>query len=171
MLIRRRLLSWLPAAVAGCTLVGSQQGYEPAQPIPFSHALHAGEYEIDCLYCHSGAERSRYAGVPAVSVCMNCHSQVKKDSPVIRELANAVETGTPIRWVRVHRFPDHAYFSHASHVAAGGLACQTCHGPVQTMVRVKQVETMSMGWCLDCHRRTADRGQVRPPTDCVACHQ
>jgi hypothetical protein len=156
----------------GCT-IGSQQGYAPEQPIAFSHALHAGDLRVDCLYCHSGAEESRHAGVPAVQVCMNCHSQVKKDSPALRPLVRAIDTGEPIRWTKVHRLPDHAYFNHASHVRQG-VACQSCHGPVEQMVRVEQTEPMTMGWCLDCHRASAGQtgsiGPLAPPTDCSGCH-
>jgi hypothetical protein len=142
--------------------VSSQQGYMPEQPIAFSHAVHAGQYEIDCQYCHVGAERSRHASVPASSVCMNCHTHVKTDSPEIQKVAASVREGTPIQWVRVHRLPDHAFFSHANHVTAD-LKCQTCHGPVEQMVRVEQVEPMTMGWCLDCHRKTAETQVSAPP--------
>lgn len=184
------------AALAACdgAPLNSQQGYQPAQPIEYSHALHAGMYEMDCQYCHSGAERSRHAGVPSSSVCMNCHSQVRTESPEIQKLAKLVATDTPVPWVRVHRLPDFAYFNHASHVSAG-LTCQGCHGPVEQMVRVEQKETMSMGWCLDCHRRTREqeleapmplatlpdekmaapetiaKRTLTPPTDCSACHR
>ncbi len=178
--LRARSVALLPLAfVVACVVacgVGSQQGYEPVQPIPFSHAQHAGEFKIDSQYCHYGAERSRHAGVPPLSVCMNCHAQVKKDSPEIQKLAAAALQGpkaTPaFSWVKVHRFPDFAWFSHANHVGTGGLKCQGCHGPVETMTRMKQVETMTMGWCLDCHRQTAttSQGKVTPPTDCAACH-
>jgi hypothetical protein len=159
----------------GCnSSVGSQQGYEPVQPIAFSHAQHAGENQTSCQYCHFGAEKSRHAGVPPVGVCLNCHSQVKKDSPEIAKLNEAKESGKPVEWVKVHRLPDYAYFDHSAHVGAG-LQCQQCHGPVETMVRVRQVETMSMGWCLDCHRSLNDAAQaggkqLHPPTDCAACH-
>lgn len=162
-------------ALAACN-VGSQQGYEPAQPIEFSHALHAGEFRVDCQYCHTGAERSRHAGVPALSTCMNCHTQVKKDAPAIQKLAAAAAGREPLAWVRVHRFPDFAYFSHASHVTSGKLACQACHGPVETMVRLRQDQSMNMGWCLTCHLDTAAKNAAAgapgpaPPTDCVACH-
>jgi hypothetical protein len=193
---RARVAVTLGAAtllLAGCR-VGTQQGYAPEQPIAFSHATHAGLYEIDCQYCHSGAERSRHAGVPAASVCLNCHAQVKVDSPEIRKLAALVRTDAPVRWTRVHRLPDFAFFSHASHVSAG-LACQSCHGDVQTMVRVQQRETMSMGWCIRCHRDIKTEGReapvplatiainrlpeiekspprhLQPPTDCSACHR
>jgi hypothetical protein len=173
--------------------LGGQQGHAPAQPIAFSHALHAGLYELDCQYCHAGAERSRHAGVPPASVCLNCHSQVKTDSPEIQKLTSFVNSDQPVPWLKVHRLPDFAFFSHASHVTAG-LACQTCHGPVQQMVRVQQQETMAMGWCLSCHRSIredereaplplatlADNAPARPPepprhlappTDCSGCHR
>jgi hypothetical protein len=162
-------------ALAACDNgVGTRQGYEPEQPIAYSHALHAGELRIDCQYCHSGAETSRHAGVPSAGVCMNCHAQVMKGSPEIQKIARAIEQDRPIEWARVHRLPDFAYFNHGRHVTAG-VKCQLCHGPVETMVRVKQVETMSMGWCLDCHRSPPEaipnRERLAPPTDCVACHQ
>lgn len=181
-------------AAAGCPgKLGNQQGHAPAQPIAFSHALHAGLYEIDCQYCHAGAERSRHAGVPATSICLNCHSQVKTDAPEIRKLATFASADTPPPWVKVHRLPDFAFFSHASHVTAG-LTCQTCHGQVQQMVRVEQQEPMTMGWCLSCHRGIRQERRdappplatatllavatpqrpprhLTPPTDCSACHR
>jgi RNA polymerase-binding transcription factor DksA len=164
----RRRLSVLAAVLAGLPFVagcpgklGGQQGHAPAQPIAFSHAIHAGLYELDCQYCHAGAERSRHAGVPTASVCMNCHTQVKIDSPEIVKLTALVKSNQPIPWVKVHRLPDFAFFSHASHIA-GGLQCQTCHGPVQQMVRVEQVETMTMGWCLRCHREIRDQQREAP---------
>lgn len=184
---------------AGCnnTLV-TQQGYAPEQPIAFSHATHAGHYGLDCQYCHTGAEKSRHSGVPPSTLCLNCHTQVKTDSPEIQKVVASIKAGQPIAWTRVHRLPDHAYFNHASHVTAG-LECQKCHGKVEEMVRVEQVERMTMGWCLDCHRKTleeqpkegapspalasadpqaaaqaalsAPRRILRPPTDCSACHR
>jgi hypothetical protein len=161
------------STLAACEAVGTQQGYEPEQPIAFSHALHAGDYQISCLYCHGGAERSRHAGVPAASVCMNCHSKVLPDSPEIKKIATAIETNTPIEWVKVHRLPDFAWFDHSRHVNAG-VQCQSCHGAVEQMVRVKQEQTMTMGWCLSCHRATANdpanAGILAPPSDCAACH-
>jgi hypothetical protein len=153
----------LALALAGCSgPVNNQQGYMPEQPVAFSHAVHAGQYELDCQYCHVGAEKSRHAGVPASSVCMNCHTQVKTDSPEIQKVAAAVAKNQPIEWVRIHRLPDHAFFNHSSHVTAG-LACQTCHGKVQEMVRVEQAEPMTMGWCLDCHRKMAAEQVSAPP--------
>lgn len=154
--------------------MGSQQGYAPVQPVAFSHALHAGEHKLDCRYCHFGAEKSRHAGVPPLEVCMNCHSQVKKDSPEVQKLASAFEAEQPIEWVKVHRLPDHAFFSHASHLSAQ-VKCQSCHGSVETMVRIEQVEPMTMGWCLECHRSMGkpppEAPASAPPTDCSACHR
>lgn len=165
--------SWVIGAGA-CESQGSRQGYEPEQPIAYSHALHAGEKQIDCQYCHFGAEKSRHAGVPPASVCMNCHKQVLPSSPEVKKIAAAVESGKPIEWVKVHRLADFVAFNHSRHVTAG-VACQTCHGPVETMMRVRQVETMSMGWCLTCHRDPAafvpNAQDLAPPTDCAACHQ
>lgn len=172
MLSRAAVAAAALALGAGCDTgaMGSQQGYEPVQPIAYSHATHAGELKIDCQYCHFGAGRSRHAGVPPARICMNCHSQVRRDAPEIQKIVEAIATGVPIEWVRVHRLPDHAFFDHSSHVRAE-VACQQCHGPVEAMVRVSQVETMSMGFCLDCHRTTAaQRPDLAPPTDCAACH-
>ena len=166
--------------------VGNHQGYAPEQPIAFSHKLHAGDMEIACLYCHHGAEKSQVAGVPSLNVCMNCHHIVKKRSKAkepSQELAKLFEvwesknTEQPksLEWVRVHRLPDFVTFSHQSHVQ-NGLACQECHGPVETMDRIRQASDLSMGWCVNCHRH---RGTT-PPThwkrseatlDCTACHQ
>lgn len=159
------------ALLVGCNVVGNQQGYEPEQPIAYSHAVHAGRLQIDCLYCHFGAERSRHAGVPPAQVCMNCHSQIKRDAPDVQKIDAAVESGTPIAWTRVHRFPDHAYFDHSRHVAVAAIQCQSCHGPVETMTRVRQVGSMSMGFCLDCHRKSERSGNgPAASTDCSTCH-
>lgn len=151
----------------------TNQGYEPTQPIEYSHALHAGQFRIPCQYCHSDAEHGRNAGIPPASTCMNCHSQVRRDSPLLRPLFRAVETNTPIQWVRVNRLPDFVYFNHSFHVT-NGIACQRCHGPVETMARVRQDQPLTMGWCLQCHR---ERNATLPPnderrasTDCAACH-
>lgn len=160
------------ALVSGCDVLGYQNGYAPKQPVEFSHAMHAGELKLDCLYCHYTAERSRHAGVPALSVCMNCHLQVKKDSPDVQKLTAAWKGETPFAWVRVHRYPDFAWFSHRNHITQGGLKCQQCHGPVETMVRLRQEFPMTMGWCVNCHRDTAAKsgGKQTPPLDCASCH-
>lgn len=152
------------AVINGLYSVGIQQGYAPKQPIAFSHKLHAGDYEIDCKYCHTGAMKGKNATIPSVNICMNCHRAVKTESVQIQKLWAAAdwnaETLTfgpnqkPIEWVRIHNLPDLAYFNHAQHVNVGGVACQTCHGPIETMDVVRQYSLLTMGWCVDCHRKT-----------------
>lgn len=187
-------------------LWGDHTGYEPAQPIAFSHRLHAGEMQISCLYCHSAAEQSRHAGIPAAGTCMNCHQFVtaplgalraederaQKEgrrperiiSPEIAKIYEALALSQalardparepqPIAWTRVYRLPDYVYFDHRAHVAAG-VSCQTCHGPVETMERVRQAGSLSMGWCVSCHRDTtglAPGARVKSASvDCATCH-
>lgn len=160
-------------------------GYAPKQPIPFSHKLHAGENKIPCLYCHVGADKSKHASVPSMNVCMNCHNQVKTDSPLIQQVAAAYNEGRAIEWVRIHELPDFVHFPHNRHISAG-VSCQTCHGNVQAMDVVAQENTLSMGWCMDCHRgKTTPRGVLASkypnhpdprglpvaPTECSTCHK
>lgn len=140
--------------------VGVNEGYEPDQPIPYSHKIHAGEYKIPCLYCHFGAEKSRHAGIPPLNVCMNCHKVLKKDTPEIAQLKEAVKQNKPIEWIKVHNLPDFVYFNHSQHVIAG-VVCQDCHGPVETMTRMRQDATLTMGWCIDCHRKKG----ITPPEE------
>ena len=191
---------------ANFNLPGNHEGYRPEQPIAYSHRLHAGELTIPCLYCHSGAERSRHAGVPSANVCMNCHKFVTASLGAVREeerqatvekreirpvvsselqkLYDALaldeqlapdpsRTPQPIEWARVHKLPDFAYFDHRPHVAAG-VVCQRCHGPVEGMERVRQFSSLTMGWCVDCHRQsngTRVAGHpVAPSLDCATCH-
>jgi hypothetical protein len=132
--------------------VFSNEGYQPEQPIPFSHTLHAGVMKMECLYCHSSAEQGPHAGVPSMDLCMGCHSIVKTDSPHIKKLTEHYQSGKPVPWVRIHKLPDHAFFNHKWHVAAG-VACQTCHGPVEQMNVVKQWSKLEMGACMECHRQ------------------
>lgn len=127
------------------------QNYAPAQPIPFSHKLHAGQYNIPCQYCHGAAEYTAHAEVPGVDWCMNCHSVVKTDSPYIQQIKSAYDTKKPIQWVKVHVLPDFVHFNHKRHIAAG-VQCETCHGNVKEMDRVYQWAPLTMGWCIDCHR-------------------
>ena len=134
--------------------VGVQVGYTPTQPIAFSHALHAGQYEIDCQYCHTGVRKSKNANIPSPNICMNCHSAIKTESPEIQKIYAAFEENRPIEWVRVHNLPDLAYFNHSQHVAVGEIECQTCHGEIQEMEVVGQAKLLTMGWCIDCHRQT-----------------
>src|SRR6478736_6739366 len=148
--------------IDGLFSIGVQQGYQPKQPIAFSHKLHAGAYEIECKYCHTGAMKGKQANIPSPNICMNCHSQIKQESPEIQKIYAAIGydvktasyTGKqkPIEWVRIHNLPDLAYFNHSQHVNVGGIECQTCHGPIEEMEVVKQFSLLTMGWCIDCHR-------------------
>lgn len=187
-------------------LPGNQQGYEPVQPIAFSHRVHAGEMQISCLYCHSGAEVSKHAGIPPESTCMDCHQFVtcsQKElvretvdarkgkrpvkrliSPELQKLYNALgldeklekdptKKPIPIAWVKVHNLPAFTCFDHRAHIHAG-VSCQHCHGPVETMERIRQAEDLSMGWCVNCHRQSgvarATNKATKASTDCVVCH-
>ncbi len=173
-------------------------GYQPVQPIAFSHKLHAGDLGLDCRYCHYNVEQGRHAGVPPTETCLNCHSLVKTDSPEIRKILDAHEAGLPIQWVRVHKLADFAYFDHSAHVNKG-VSCVECHGRVDQMEEVRAVAPLSMSWCLDCHRNPAPRIRnkdlvtdlgwkpegdpaelgrefmkmynVQTRTDCSACHR
>jgi hypothetical protein len=169
------------------------------QPIKFDHRHHVRDDGIDCLYCHGAAMHGAYAGVPATSVCMNCHSQVWPASPELRRLRDSYFDHKPIVWQRVNNLPLHVFFNHSIHLAKG-VGCVTCHGRVDLMGQVYQAESLLMGWCLDCHRhptghlrppdkvtdmewtpspRTQDevgreiqeKLHVRPPTDCTGCHR
>lgn len=146
--------------------LGNSQGYAPEQPIPFSHLRHVTQNKIPCQYCHSEVDKSRHAGIPSMNVCMNCHSVVATDKPNIQKMRKLVEEGKSFEWVKVHDLPDFVYFNHARHIAKG-VECQTCHGDVGQMARVKQVAPMTMGWCIDCHRSQKPAAS----TQCVACHR
>jgi nitrate reductase gamma subunit len=196
----------LAPRLGGAHPPGNQQGYEPEQPIAFSHRLHAGELQVSCLYCHADAEKGRHAGIASAGVCMNCHrfvtaaardlraeAELAKEerrpprtliSPELAKLyaalgvgdkpqAEPTGPGTPIRWVKVHNLPAFTRFDHGAHVNAG-VDCQRCHGPVETMERVRQVEDLSMGWCVQCHRDADQNGvagrEVHPSNDCTTCH-
>ncbi len=187
-------------------ILWNRQGYAPEQPIAFSHRLHAGELQIDCIYCHYGARKSRHAGIPAASVCMNCHRFVTATLGAVRaedEAAQAAgrspepvvsdeiakiygslgldrrrqpipgSTARPIPWVKVHRVPDYVSFDHRPHVTAG-VACQRCHGAVESMERIRQVAPLNMGWCVNCHRQVNETGvggrAVNASIDCGVCH-
>lgn len=146
------------AVINSLLAIGVQQGYAPKQPIAFSHKIHAGQYEIDCKYCHVGVTKGKSATIPSVNICMNCHNQIKQGSLTgegeISKIVAAYENNKPIEWVRIHNLPDLAYFNHAQHVNVGGVECQTCHGPIETMDVVRQHSLLTMGWCIDCHRKT-----------------
>ncbi len=193
----------LVARLCGFHLPGNQQGYAPDQPIAFSHQQHAGELQITCLYCHSGAERSPHAGMPDANTCMNCHRFVTASSEVLRgEAEQARQEGRPprriispelrklydalalddqlqadphkslrpIAWIKIHNLPAYTRFDHRAHVNAG-VECARCHGPVETMERVKQTTDLSMGWCVQCHREPiAATPTPATMTDCATCH-
>jgi hypothetical protein len=173
-------------------------GYAPVQPVPYSHKLHVGELGLDCRYCHASVEVSAVSNIPPTRVCMNCHTLIKRDSPLLQPIRDSLATGKPMRWIRVHMLPDYAFFNHAVHVRAG-VGCVSCHGNIQQMEVVAQAKPLSMGWCLDCHRNPAPHlrpvaevtnmewlpsadqpafamqaiqdKQLAPPEDCTACHQ
>jgi len=150
---------------------GVHQGYQPVQPIKFSHQLHAGVNQISCQYCHSGAFKSKNASIPSLNVCMNCHNYVQATekyngeiSPEIAKIYKALDYNPdtkeygdnpkPVEWIRIHNLPDLAYFNHAQHVAVAGIECQKCHGPIQNMEEVYQYAPLTMKWCINCHRET-----------------
>ena len=134
-------------------------GYQPPQPVPFSHKIHAGQLGLDCRYCHSFVETAAHSNIPTAQVCMNCHSQVAKETPVLEPVRRAFATGEPVPWVQIHKTPDFAYFNHAVHVNRG-VSCFSCHGRVDQMDVVYQHEPLSMKWCLECHR--APENHLRP---------
>ena len=150
--------------------VGVTTNYAPAQPIEFSHKVHAGMNGIDCNYCHSSARKSKHSGIPSANVCMNCHTYISEGTNTgtaeIQKIYDAVGFDPasrtyiegyeqkPIEWIRIHNLPDHAYFNHSQHVVAGGLECQDCHGPVEEMDVLYQYSELTMGWCVECHRET-----------------
>lgn len=139
-------------------MLGRSPGYQPDQPIKFSHQVHMTENQMDCMYCHHTATTSKSANIPSTSLCMNCHIVVREGSRSgrfeIDKIVQAFEEGRSVEWIRVHDLPDHVFFSHAQHVGAGKLDCMQCHGDVENMHVVRQVNDLSMGWCLDCHRTT-----------------
>jgi mono/diheme cytochrome c family protein len=147
------------ACIDGMAGIGISQGYAPTQPIAFSHKLHAGEYKINCNYCHTGVYKSKSANIPSANICMNCHNAIKQESPEIQKIYKAISSGKPIEWVRVHNLPDLAYFNHSQHVKVGGVECKQCHGEVEKMEVVQQYSPLTMGWCINCHRETAVNGK------------
>ena len=135
-------------------------GYQPQQPVAYSHALHAGDLGIDCRYCHSTVDVAAKAAVPPTQTCMNCHAKIRTTSPKLTPVRESHATGMPVPWVRVHDLADFVYFNHSAHVTRG-VGCVECHGRVDKMEVVSQVEPLSMQWCLDCHRNPDAR--LRPP--------
>jgi mono/diheme cytochrome c family protein len=165
--------------IQGAIGLGRQTNYQPEQPIYYSHKVHAGINQVNCLYCHGGAMEGKHANIPSVNVCMNCHMAINeyKGPELVREDGTKVDgtaeiqklykyagwdpsvnkytsAGKPIEWIKIHNLPDHVYFNHSQHTKVGGVQCQTCHGPIQEMGEVYQFSNLSMGWCINCHRET-----------------
>lgn len=173
-------------------------GYQPEQPVPYSHALHAGAMAMDCRYCHNTVERSARAAVPPAGTCMNCHKSIHTTSPRLEPVRKAFDEDAPLGWVRVHDLPDYVYFNHSAHVTRG-VGCESCHGRVDLMETVYQAKPLTMIWCLSCHRapemhlrpveevttmgyqpkedqltlgtRLRKEKDINPPTDCSTCHR
>lgn len=134
------------------------------QPINYSHKIHAGDYKLDCLYCHSGARRAPVAGIPSVQFCMGCHRMAAITKPEIVKLRGYYDRQEPVRWARIVKEPDFVFFNHSPHILKG-IRCQQCHGPIETMAQVRLDHTLSMTVCVDCHRQRA------ASTDCYTCHR
>jgi hypothetical protein len=173
-------------------------GYQPVQPVPYSHKLHAGDMGMDCFYCHYTVYKAAFAAVPPTQVCMNCHTKVKDTSPRLELVRDSFRTGQPIPWVQIHRLPDFVFFNHQAHVTAG-VSCVTCHGRIDQMAEVRQEKPLNMAWCIQCHtdpapnirpvelvtkldwvpdRDAREIGQeiinqkhLSPPLDCSGCHR
>ena len=173
-------------------------GYQPDQPVPYSHALHVGELGMDCRYCHTTVDRAAHANVPPTATCMNCHARVRAQSDKLIPIRESYATGLPVEWVRIHDLPDYVYFNHSAHVNKG-VGCVSCHGRVDKMEKVFQAEPLNMAWCLACHRapeeflrpkefvtsmdwvpeedqetlgaRLKELYDVNPSTDCSTCHR
>lgn len=173
-------------------------GYAPKQPVPYSHALHAGKLGLDCRYCHTTVEQAAFAALPPTQTCMNCHTKVRAQSDKLALVRESYATGMPIPWVKVHDLPDFVYFNHSAHVRRG-VGCVECHGRVDRMEVVTQVQTLSMAWCLGCHRnpdahlrppelvtqmewkpaedplelgrRLRQKNNLNPSQDCTTCHR
>jgi menaquinone reductase, multiheme cytochrome c subunit len=175
-------------------------GYMPNQPVPYSHALHAGELGIDCRYCHNTVDKAGFAAIPATATCMNCHKMIHTKSPNLLLVRESAATDKSIEWLKVHDLPDYVYFNHSAHVTRG-VGCVSCHGRIDEMPVVYQKEPLSMGWCLECHRapeknlrppqnvtqmdwkppnnedpvafgtRFRAENNINPPTDCSTCHR
>jgi len=173
-------------------------GYMPKQPVPYSHATHAGKLGIDCRYCHTGVETGAFAAIPPTRTCMGCHTNILPDSVNLAPLHESNASGNPVAWVRIHDLPDYAYFDHSAHVNRG-VGCVSCHGRIDQMEVVYQSKPLSMIWCLDCHRnpephlrpldqitnmswapngppaeagrRLREELNINPSLDCSTCHR
>ena len=197
-------LSTAPIYVIGLVWYGASPqttdvGFQPKQPVPYSHQLHAGQMGMDCRYCHNTVEQAAHAAIPPTATCMNCHSKVWTTSPKLAPVRDSFASGLPVEWLKVHDLPDYAYFNHSAHVTRG-VGCVTCHDRIDQMDEVYQAKPLSMGWCLDCHRhpepnlrppsevtnmtwkapngdpeaygaKLRAENHINPPTDCSTCHR
>ena len=179
----------------GVTPQAIRIGYQPDQPVPYSHALHAGELGMDCRYCHSTVERAAKAAIPPAATCMNCHTIIRADSELLTPIREAFAGGEAVKWIRIHNVPDYVFFNHMAHVNAA-IGCETCHGRIDQMAKVYQAKPLTMGWCIDCHQDPAPNlrkpenvtkmgytpapnegeqvmkdNNIRPPTMCSTCHR
>jgi hypothetical protein len=173
-------------------------GYRPRQPVPYSHKPHAGDLGMDCRYCHNFVEVSAKANIPPTQTCMNCHTLIKTDSEKLAAVRESWSSSKPIEWIRVHKLPDYVFFNHSIHLRAG-VGCQSCHGTVTEMEEIMQMEPLSMGWCLNCHRnpdmhlravaditsmnwtpaadqlefarKVKQEKNIVPPVECSGCHR
>jgi len=173
-------------------------GYQPKQPVPYSHALHAGRLGMDCRYCHNTVEQGAHAAIPPTATCMNCHERVWTNSDKLSPVRESLASGRSVEWIKVHDLPDYVYFNHSAHVTRG-VGCVSCHGRVDEMEEVFQKEPLSMSWCLTCHRNPEpnlrppeevtnmnwqpptdavafgktlrEKNHLNPPTDCSTCHR
>lgn len=190
-------LAWVGGELYRSSLV-NRVGTPIAQPVPFSHKHHVSDDGIDCRYCHTSVENSSFAGIPATKVCMNCHSQIWPDAPILEPVRDSFQTGEPIQWQRVNYVPQFVFFNHSIHIHKG-MGCTTCHGPVGQMPLTWQSETLYMRFCLGCHeqpekfvrpldevfnpdwqsppnqmeqqRKLAGQLQIKKLTDCYTCHR
>lgn len=173
-----RWTNWLPLKLAICAgmvltfLVAgiwyyftpkyTRVGYQPTQPVPFSHTIHVEQLGMDCRFCHSFVEVAAHSNLPNTQTCMGCHQQIRADSPMLTAVRNSWESGEPVNWVQIHKTPDYVYFNHAVHVNRG-VSCKSCHGDISAMPVVYQHEPLSMSWCLECHQ--APENHLRPPSE------
>lgn len=183
----------------GVTPEAIRIGYQPEQPVPYSHALHVGELGMDCRYCHNTVDRSASAAVPPAATCMNCHFGIRPQSLKLEPVRETFNGGDTLKWVRVHNLPDYVYFNHSAHVTRG-IGCESCHGRIDLMEEVYQATPLTMGWCLECHREPEkhlrpvsavtemgyldsvsdqigqgrelrEANNINPPLDCSTCHR
>ena len=167
----RAILIAIPFVLAGGGLAAFRLNYSDYatkvgvpidQPVPFSHQHHVGGLGIDCRYCHTAVEKSAFAGIPSMEICMTCHSQLWTEAPALEPVRQSYASGMPLRWTRVHDVADYVYFDHSIHVAKG-VGCAECHGPIDHMPITWKQETLQMGWCLECHRHPGDH--LRPTSE------